>query len=80
MKTSLKFIAFVLAAGFPVAAFADIAGAHLPSSLGAESMIGLFSLVSMGLLVTVDYSRRASSRAYAAAYLKATTETHRLAA
>jgi hypothetical protein len=82
MKTSIKLaaLAFILAAGFPCAALAEQLGAHIPSTFDAENMIGLFSIVSLGLLLVSDYSRTGAARAYAAAYRKASTETHRLAA
>jgi hypothetical protein len=57
MKTSLKLIALVLAAGYPCVAFAQFAGAHIPATLSAESVVGLFTAVFVGLMLIKDYSR-----------------------
>lgn len=57
MKTSLKLIALLLAAGYPVAAFAQFAGAQVPAAINAENTVGLFTAVFVGLMLLKDYSR-----------------------
>lgn len=67
MKTSLKFIALIIAAGTPVAAFAQFAGAQIPAALNAQNAVGLFTAVFVGLMLLKDYSpRRASLTVHAA--------------
>ncbi len=56
MKTSLKLIALLLAAGYPVAAFAQFAGAQVPAALNAQNVVGLFTAVFVGLMLLKDYS------------------------
>lgn len=80
MKTSLKLLAIAVVTGLPCVAFAETFGSRVPSTFGAENIIGLFAIVSIGLVAVSDYSRRARTRAFASSYRKATTETHRLAA
>ena len=63
MKTSLKLIALLLAAGFPVAAFAQFAGAQVPAALNVQNAAGLFTAVFVGLLLLKDYSRPSLSLA-----------------
>jgi hypothetical protein len=58
MKTSLKLIALLLAAGFPCVALADFAGLNVPSSVSPESFLGLFVAAGLGLVLLGDYSRR----------------------
>jgi hypothetical protein len=57
MKTSLKFIALALAAGFPIAAFAQFAGASIPAAASIPAVTGLFTAVFVGLMLLKDYSR-----------------------
>ena len=63
MKTSLKLIALLLAAGYPVAAFAQFAGARMPAALNAQNVVGLFTAVFVGLMLLKDYSPRRPSLA-----------------
>lgn len=56
MKTSLKIIALVLAAGYPVAAFAQFAGVSIPAIASAQTFAGLFTAVFVGLMLVKDYS------------------------
>jgi len=88
MKTSLaiKFAALLLAAGYPVVAFAEFLGAPLPASINAENALGLFSAAVIVLTLIADYSRRsrtliatATETAPAAVCLRA-RESHCLAA
>lgn len=85
MKTSLKLLALIIAAGYPLVAFAEFAGAPMPASLNAENALALFSVVIAALLMIGDYSRRRltfigapSRRPKSAAQRK--RESHRLAA
>ncbi len=82
MKTSLKLIALVLAAGYPCLAVAEIFGAKLPTVLNFESVATLFSLLLIGLTLVGDYSRRSSSLAspIVGTGVQPNHETHRLAA
>jgi hypothetical protein len=82
MKTSLKLIALVLAAGYPCLAIAEVLGAKLPAVLNFENVATLFSLSLIGLTLVGDYSRRPSSLASrsAIAPTEPNHETHRLAA
>lgn len=63
MKTSLKLIALLLAAGYPVAAFAQFAGAQLPAVINAQNTAGAFTAVFVGLMLIKDYSRPSLSLA-----------------
>jgi hypothetical protein len=56
MKTSLKLIALLIAAGMPVAAFAQFAGAQMPAVLNAQNVVGVFTAVFVGLMLLKDYS------------------------
>ena len=56
MKTSLQLIALLLAAGYPVAAFAQFAGVPVPAAVNAQNVIGLFTAVFVGLLLFKDYA------------------------
>jgi hypothetical protein len=67
MKTSLKLFALVLAAGYPVAAFAQFAGATLPAAINAQNVAGLFTAVFVGLMLLKDYSPRRLSLAISTA-------------
>ncbi len=58
MKTSLKLIALLLAAGFPCVALADLAGLNVSSSIAPESLLGLFTTAGVALIFLGDYSRR----------------------
>ena len=57
MKTSLKLIALLLAAGYPVAAFAQFAGASIPATASLPAIAGAFTAVFVGLMLLKDYSR-----------------------
>jgi len=57
MKTSLKLIALLLAAGYPVAAFAQFAGASIPAASSLPAIAGVFTAVFVGLMLLKDYSR-----------------------
>jgi hypothetical protein len=67
MKTSLKLIALLIAAGYPVAALAQFAGASLPATLDAQNIAGLFTAVFVGLMLLADYSPRRPSLALVSA-------------
>jgi len=67
MKTSLKIIALVIAAGFPVAALAEFAGLSFPVSLSPETVLGVFVTALVGLTLVSDYSRKARNLAVATA-------------
>ena len=66
MKTSLKLIALLIAAGYPVAAFAQFAGAQVPSIINAQNIASVFTAVFVGLMLLKDYSRRTPSLAVSA--------------
>ena len=84
MKTSLilKSLALLLAAGYPVVAFAEFLGAHVPASLNAETCLAVFAAAIIGLTLGTDYARR--PRVLTAATIAPTRRTspehHRLAA
>ncbi|MBS0664791.1 MAG: hypothetical protein JSR48_16100 [Verrucomicrobia bacterium] len=59
MKTSLKIIALIAAAVYPVGALAEVAGFSLPSSFTPEYVVTLFVASLFGLTFFSDYSRRA---------------------
>lgn len=59
MKTSLKIIALLAAAVYPVGALAEMAGFNLPSSFTPEYVVTLFVASLIGLMFFSDYSRRA---------------------
>ena len=88
MKTSLKLLALLLAAGLPSAAFAEIFGARLPATFTAANLIALFAMASIALLLATDYSPRTRLRAFSAAThasaapaaRRSANEAHRLAA
>ena len=61
MKTSLKLIALILAAGYPCVAFAQFAGAQVPAFINAQNTAGLFTAVFVGLMLIKDYSRPSRS-------------------
>ncbi len=63
MKTSLKLIALLLAAGYPVAAFAQFAGASIPAAANLPTIAGMFTAVFVGLMLLKDYSRPSVSLA-----------------
>ena len=63
MKTSLKLIALLLAAGYPCVAFAQFAGAHVPAVINVQNTVGVFTAVFIGLMLTKDYSRPSLSLA-----------------
>ena len=58
MKTLLRFISLVTAAGFPCLAFAELAGARLPASVNAETTLAVFASSSLLLIALFDYTRR----------------------
>ena len=58
MKTTLKIIALLIAAGYPVVALAESAGITVPSYFTAEYVLGLFVASIVGLTLFSDYSRR----------------------
>lgn len=55
MKKTLKFIALVIAAGFPVAAFAEFVGAPVAASAVTEIAVLAFALAVGGLILMKDY-------------------------
>jgi hypothetical protein len=57
MKTSLKLIALLLAAGYPVAAFAQFVGASIPAVANAQNVAVLSTIMLVGLMLLKDYSR-----------------------
>ena len=61
MKTSLKLIALVIAAGYPCLALAQVAGARLPAAINAENTVGAFTAVFVGLMLLKDYAPRRPS-------------------
>ncbi len=58
MKNQIKLLALVLAAGLPCVAFAQVAGANLPTSFNTESVFGAFAIVGIVLGAVSDYSRK----------------------
>jgi len=63
MKTSLKFIALLVAASYPVAAFAQFVGATIPAAVNAQNVASVFTVVLVGLMLLKDYSPRRPSLA-----------------
>jgi hypothetical protein len=61
MKTSLQFLALLVAAGYPVAAFVQFAGAAIPAVVNAQNAAGLFTAVFVGLMLLKDYAPRPAS-------------------
>ena len=61
MKTSLKLIALLLAAGYPCVAFAQFAGAQVPAFINAQNTASLFTVVFVGLMLLKDYAPRRPS-------------------
>ncbi len=57
MKTSLKIIALVLAVGYPVAAFAQFAGASIPAVANAQNVAVVSTVLLVALMLIRDYSR-----------------------
>ena len=57
MKTSLKLIALLVAAGYPCVAFAQFVGARIPAFINAQNTAGVFTAVFVGLMLIEDYSR-----------------------
>lgn len=85
MKTTIKVIALLIAAGYPCVAFAEFAGASIPSALNAENALIAFSIALAVLLMIGDYSRRAfafnsPARLGAKPVTRSKRESHRLAA
>ncbi len=80
MKTSLKLIALLIAAGYPCVAFAEFLGAPVPSAINAENVVALFSAALVGLLMIGDYSDRRTFSVEAANNAAIKEEKHRLAA
>lgn len=58
MKTSLKVIALLLAAGFPCVAFAEMLGVSVPAIANVENVVIVFSSAVFGLTLVTDYTRR----------------------
>jgi hypothetical protein len=61
MKTSLKLLALLVAAGYPVAAFAQFGGAAVPAVANVQNVAGLFTAVFVGLMLLKDYAPRRAS-------------------
>jgi hypothetical protein len=82
MKISLKNIALLFAATYPVAVIAEIFGANLPAVFKIENGATLFSLILIGLTLAADYSRAPRPRLTASNTRECDGrgETHRLAA
>lgn len=57
MKTTIKNLLLLAAAGFPVAAIAGTFGAPFPAQTSLEAGIGFFTLAFGVLLLMADYSR-----------------------
>jgi hypothetical protein len=60
MKTSLKLIALILAAGYPCVAFAQFVGAQVPAFINAQNTASVFTVVFVGLMLLKDYAPRRS--------------------
>ncbi|MDB6095341.1 MAG: hypothetical protein JWM32_2903 [Verrucomicrobia bacterium] len=58
MKTSLKLIALLIAAGYPCVALAQSAGLSIPS-FSPETAVSVFATALIGVIMVGDYSRRA---------------------
>ncbi len=84
MKTSLKTISLLLvAASFPCVAFAELAGGRIPVVITAENLISVFSIVSIAVIVGLDYTRGQRRRSVSlapASSAQVRRESHRLAA
>ena len=88
MKTTIKNLVLLAAAGFPVAAIAGTFGAPFPAQASLEAGIGMFTLAFGVLMLMGDYARpkltldREPARTAAAQATDATRscEPHRLAA
>ncbi len=62
MKTTIKIIALLTAAGYPCVAFADMLGASLPAAINLETTGALFVSALVSLMFISDYSRRFGDR------------------
>ncbi len=62
MKTTIKIIALLAAAGYPCVAFANFFGASLPASLNLETFGAVFVVALASLTFISDYSRRYENR------------------
>lgn len=83
MKTFFKLVAFILAAGYPVIAAAQILGVNFPNVVNVENVTALFSFIVLALILLSDYGRRAPRRLTmktAVCARRHTREAHRLAA
>jgi len=84
MKTSLKLIALLLAAGFPCVAFAEMLGASIPAIANTENVVTVFSFALLGLTMITDYTRRSRTLTVVAPTAvpapRASRENHCLAA
>lgn len=82
MKTSLKSIAVLLAAGYPCVAVAEFFGISVPSVFTNEIALGIYTALLVGLIMLVDYSRRPYPRVARCVppAPRAGGERHRLAA
>lgn len=82
MKTTIKVIALLIAAGYPCVAFAEFLGAPIPSAINGENALAAFTAVVAVLLMVGDYSRRSIAHG-ATSYTRTPfrkRESHRLAA
>ncbi len=82
MKTTIKVIALLIAAGYPCVALAEFAGASIPSALNAENALCVFTATLAVLLMIGDYSRGRIAHT-ASSYSRTPfrkRESHRLAA
>jgi hypothetical protein len=88
MKTTIKNLVLLAAAGFPVAAIAGTFGAPFPAQASLEAGIGMFTLAFGVLMLMADYSRPtlsadkepAKESGAQAAVSTRSCEPHRLAA
>ena len=84
MKTSLKVIALLLAAGVPSAALAATIDASIPVLANVEFAVIAFTVAFFALMVVSDYTRRSRNRTFSTrapvAARGASHERHRLAA
>ncbi len=82
MKTTIKVIALLIAAGYPCVAFAEFLGAPIPSAVNGENALAAFTAVVAVLLMIGDYSSRSlahSTTRCTRTHLRK-RESHRLAA
>jgi len=78
MKTTLKFLALILAAALPVTLAANLV---LPAALDATHLLGAFTATFVTLIALNDYTRPARRRDYLASLARTTPRhSHPLAA